>query len=58
VDAIEISKKKISSSKAFEIYPNMKGKKFIFVTIHRRENCEKKERFLTLYYALKKLIQS
>lgn len=58
VDAIEISKKKISSSKAFEKYPNMKGKKFIFVTIHRRENCEKKERFLTLYYGLKKLIMS
>lgn len=57
VDAIEISKKKLHMSKAFEIYPNMKSKKFIFVTIHRRENCEKKERFLTLYYALKKLIQ-
>lgn len=58
VDAIEISKKKIHLSKAFEAYPNMKGKKFIFVTIHRRENCEKKERFLTLYYWLKKLIES
>ncbi len=58
VDAIEISKRKISKSKAFESYPNMKGKDFIFVTIHRRENCEKKERFLTLYYALKKLIQN
>lgn len=57
VDAIEISKKKIASSKAFEIFPNMKWKDFIFVTIHRRENCEKKERFLTLFYALKKLIQ-
>jgi len=58
VDAIEISKKKIKDSKAFEIYPNMKNKNFIFVTIHRRENCEKKERFLALYYGLKKLIQS
>lgn len=57
VDAIEISKKKINKSKAFEIYPNMKWKDFIFVTIHRRENCEKKERFLTLYYGLKKLVQ-
>ncbi len=57
VDAIEISKTKVQHSKAFEKYPNMKGKDFIFVTIHRRENCEKKERFLTLYYALKKLIQ-
>lgn len=57
VDAIEISKTKIKNSKAFEIYPNMKWKNFIFVTIHRRENCEKKDRFLTLYYALKKLVQ-
>ncbi|MDD5770278.1 MAG: UDP-N-acetylglucosamine 2-epimerase [Candidatus Gracilibacteria bacterium] len=58
VDAIKISKTKINNSKAFEKYPNMKGKEFIFVTIHRRENCEKKERFLALYYALKKLIIS
>ncbi len=57
VDAIAESKKKIKQSKAFEIYPNMKWKDFIFVTIHRRENCEKKERFLVLYNALKKLIQ-
>lgn len=57
VDAIEISKKKVKDSKAFETFPNMKWKDFIFVTIHRRENCEKKERFLTLFYALKKLIQ-
>ncbi len=57
VDAIEISKQKISKSKAFEKYPNMKWKDFIFVTIHRRENCEKKERFLTMFYAIKKLLQ-
>lgn len=57
VDAIKISKSKINTSKAFELFPNMKWKPFVFVTIHRRENCEKKERFLTLFYALKKLIQ-
>lgn len=56
-DAIEISKQKIPLSKAFEIFPNMKGKPFIFITIHRRENCEKKERFLAIYYAIKKLIE-
>ncbi|NVP17697.1 UDP-N-acetylglucosamine 2-epimerase [Candidatus Gracilibacteria bacterium] len=56
-DAIEISKLKIDKSKAFEIYPNMKGKPFIFITIHRRENTEKKERFLVIYNAIKKLIQ-
>ena len=55
-DSIEISKKKISKSKAFEKFPNMKWKKFIFITIHRRENTEKKERFLVIYNAIKKLI--
>lgn len=56
-DAIEISMKKVSESKAFEKYPNMKWKDFIFVTIHRRENCEKKERFLVIYNAIKKLVE-
>lgn len=56
-DAIYISQQKIHLSKAFEIFPTMKGKPFIFVTIHRRENCEKKERFLAIYYGLKKLIE-
>ena len=57
-DAIEISKKKVHESKAFEIYPNMKWKDFLFITIHRRENTEKKERFLAIYYAIKKLIEN
>jgi UDP-N-acetylglucosamine 2-epimerase (non-hydrolysing) len=35
----------------------MKWKDFIFITIHRRENTEKKERFLVIYNAIKKLIQ-
>ncbi|MDD3793553.1 MAG: UDP-N-acetylglucosamine 2-epimerase [Candidatus Gracilibacteria bacterium] len=56
-DAINISKQKIGESKAFEKYPNMKDKPFIFITIHRRENTEKKERFLVIYNAIKKLIQ-
>jgi len=56
-DAIKISQKKAPSSKAFEIYPNMKGKPFLFITIHRRENCEKKERFLAIYHGIKKLIE-
>ncbi|MDD2871951.1 MAG: UDP-N-acetylglucosamine 2-epimerase [Candidatus Gracilibacteria bacterium] len=56
-DAIKISKQKIGESKAFEHFPNMKGKDFIFITIHRRENTEKKERFLVIYNAIKKLIQ-
>ncbi len=56
-DAIEISRKKISKSTAFEKFPNMKWKPFIFVTIHRRENTEKKERFLVIYNAIKKLIK-
>lgn len=56
-DAIKISKQKIWESKAFEHFPNMKWKDFIFITIHRRENTEKKERFLVIYNAIKKLIQ-
>ncbi len=57
VDAIKISKKKIKDSKAFARFPNMKNKPFIFITIHRRENTENKERFLAIYNAIKKLIK-
>ncbi len=57
VDAIEISKTKVINSKAFEKYPNMKWQDFLFITIHRRENTEKKERFLAIYYGIKKLIE-
>jgi UDP-N-acetylglucosamine 2-epimerase (non-hydrolysing) len=35
----------------------MKWKDFIFITIHRRENTQKKERFLVIYNAIKKLIE-
>jgi UDP-N-acetylglucosamine 2-epimerase (non-hydrolysing) len=56
-DAVAISQSKASQSQAFEIFPNMKGKPFIFITIHRRENCEKKERFLAIYHGIKKLIE-
>ncbi len=56
-DAIKISKTKIWESKAFEIYSNMKWKPFIFITIHRRENCEVKERFLSIFNAIKKLVE-
>lgn len=58
VDAVNISRQKIHTSKAFEYYPNMKWKDFIFVTIHRRENCENELRFKSLFYALKDLIVS
>jgi UDP-N-acetylglucosamine 2-epimerase (non-hydrolysing) len=57
-DAIKISQKKVPNSRAFEKYPNMKWKPFLFITIHRRENTEKKERFLAIYHAIKKLIES
>lgn len=56
-DSIKISKQKIHASKAFKQYPNMQWKAFIFITIHRRENTEKRERFLAIYYAIKKLIE-
>jgi UDP-N-acetylglucosamine 2-epimerase len=35
----------------------MKGKDFIFITIHRRENCEKRERFMVIFNAIKKLVE-
>ena len=57
VDAIRISENKVSESKAFEMFPNMKEKPFIFITVHRRENTEKKERFLAIYNGIKKLIE-
>lgn len=56
-DAITISQTKMHTSKAFDQFPNMKGKDFIFITIHRRENCEKKERFLAIFHGIKKLIE-
>ncbi len=57
VDAIRMSEKKVWESKAFEMFPNMKWKDFIFITVHRRENTEKKERFLAIYHGIKKLIE-
>ncbi len=57
VDAIRMSEKRVWESKAFETFPNMKGKDFIFITVHRRENTEKKERFLAIYNGIKKLIE-
>jgi len=35
----------------------MKNKNFLFITIHRRENTENEERFLSIFYAIKKLIE-
>lgn len=35
----------------------MQGKQYLFVTIHRRENCENRERFLSIFYSIKKLLQ-
>lgn len=57
VDAVRHSQEKVHTSRAFDMYPNMRGKKFIFVTVHRRENTENKERFLAIFYSLKKLLQ-
>lgn len=55
-DAVKISLAKIEKSNAFAMYPNMKNKKLIFITVHRRENCEIEERFKAIYFAIKKLI--
>lgn len=56
-DAVKISVQKIPESNAFAMYPNMKGKKLIFITVHRRENCEVEERFKAIYFGIKKLVQ-
>ena len=56
-DAVKLSYEKVWESKAFEAYPNMKWKDFVFITIHRRENCEVKDRFLAIYNSIKKLVQ-
>ena len=56
-DAVKISSAKIPESNAFAMYPNMKYKKLIFITVHRRENCEIEERFKAIYFAIKKLVQ-
>lgn len=56
-DAIRMSMENIWDSTAFEKFPNMKDKPFIFITIHRRENTLKKERFLVIYNAIKKLVE-
>ncbi len=56
-DAVRISCEKIPESNAFAMYPNMKDKKLIFITVHRRENCEVEERFKAIYFAIKKLVQ-
>ena len=56
-DAIAISKEKMWNSTAFEKFPNMKWEPFIFITIHRRENTQKRERFMVIYNAIKKLIE-
>lgn len=55
-DAVKISVAKIPESNAFAMYPNMKDKKLIFITVHRRENCEVEERFKAIYFAIKKLV--
>ena len=56
-DAIHMSLEKTKDSTIFTQYPQLEWKPFIFVTIHRRENCEKKERFLAIFYAIKKLLE-
>lgn len=56
-DAVRMSMKKIPESNAFAMYPNMKDKKLIFITVHRRENCEIENRFKAIYFGIKKLVE-
>lgn len=56
-DAVKISLKKKWTEVIYEQMPILKGKPYILVTIHRRENTESRERYLAIYNAIKKLIQ-
>jgi UDP-N-acetylglucosamine 2-epimerase (non-hydrolysing) len=58
VDAVEFSREKIGKSRVFDRFENMRNSPFLFITIHRRENCEHKERFLVIYHAIRKLVES
>ena len=58
VDAIELGREKIRDSRVFDEFPAMQGKPFLFMTIHRRENCENRERFMVIYSMIKKLVLS
>jgi len=57
VDAIDESMKRIGSSTVFDRHPILAKGDFVRFCIHRRENCISERRFLSIYDAMKTLIE-
>lgn len=62
VDATEEAMQRIAKSEkrmaVFENYPTLEQGNFVRFCIHRRENCMSEKRFMAIYGAMKKLIES
>jgi UDP-N-acetylglucosamine 2-epimerase (non-hydrolysing) len=62
VDATEEAMQRIANSEkrmaVFENYPTLEQGNFVRFCIHRRENCMSEKRFMAIYGAMKKLIES
>jgi len=58
-DAVKLSQEKIRSENCniLDRFPQFAGKKFIVVTLHRRENCENESRFGIIFTALSQMIR-
>jgi len=58
-DAVTLSQEKIQNMgyNILDRFPQFVGKKFIVVTLHRRENCENESRFRIIFWALAELIR-
>lgn len=56
-DATKIAEEKADESKIFETYPILAEGGFIRFCIHRRENTSNKDRFMSIFNAMKQLIE-
>jgi UDP-N-acetylglucosamine 2-epimerase (non-hydrolysing) len=57
VDAIDDVMKDVNTAPVFEKYPKLKEGDFVRFCIHRRENCISEKRFMSIYNAMKGLIE-
>lgn len=57
VDAIAIARSRAAESRIMEQYPQLKKGNFIRYCVHRRENVSSKNRFVSLYQAMEKLVR-
>jgi UDP-N-acetylglucosamine 2-epimerase (non-hydrolysing) len=57
-DAVEEGLENAKNSDIFKTYPVLADGNFVRFCIHRRENCASKERFMAIYTAMKRLIES